>query len=100
MKIVALLILALLIAPVSALSPDEIDTSDLDMPEIDDLDLSGNPIGSLDALEAYVNRLVTAAEELLNFIESIFEMLGMEEDEDVKKLLSVLDEGMDMSGRK
>lgn len=92
-----IIIMSVLIFPVSALSAEEIDTSNLDIPEVETMDLSETPIGSLESIMAYAERLIAAAEELLNFIESIFEMLGMEDNPDVEKLMKILNEGKDMT---
>lgn len=92
-------ILVVLVLPVSAadLSDIGIDTGDLDIPEVDELNFSETPIGSMASLQTYVDHLVSAAMELLNFIESIFNMLGIGEDNDVTNLMSTLEEGMNMT---
>jgi len=92
-----IIITSFFIIPASALSAEEIDTGKLDIPEIETMDLSGTPIGSLESILAYAERLIAAAEELLNFIESIFEMLGMEDNPDVENLMEILNEGKDLA---
>lgn len=102
MKNTALLILALFISagmsmPVCALSLDEIDTDSLNIPDIDKLDFTDTPIGSSASMEKYANHLIEAGEKLLQFIESIFEMLGLENNSDVTNLTKTLHDGQNMS---
>lgn len=92
----ATIIMIIFVAPTSAISPDEIDAEKLDIPNVEAMDYSDTPLGSLESLAAYAEHLIEAAEELLNFIESIFEMLGMEDNPDVERLVDVLNEGKDM----
>ena len=94
----AIISTSLFIFPASAISLEEIDTETLDIPEVEAMDFSGTPTGSLESLAAYAEHLIEAVEELLQFIESIFTMLGMENDSDVERLIDVLKEGKDMAG--
>jgi hypothetical protein len=96
----AVLILAFGIMPASAISLDEINTSGLDIPEIGNMNFTDTPLGTIESLLAYSERLISAAEELLKFIESIFEMLDMENNEDVKNLLNILNESKNISVEK
>lgn len=105
MRNTALLILALLVSasmnmPVCAVSLDEIDTDNLDIPDIDKMDYSDTPLGSSASMEKYANHLIEAGEKLLKFIESIFEMLGLDSNSDVTNLTKVLEDGQNMSTRK
>jgi len=74
----------------------EYDISQLETPVIPVVDYSKAPLGTLDSLKVYVDSLFEAAGELLRFINSIFEMLGMEEDTNVKELLEMYEGGMEM----
>lgn len=95
----AIIVIAFFFFPASAVSLEDIDTEDLDIPEIEAMDFSETPIGSLEALGAYADRLIEAAEEILDFIGSIFEMLGMGEDSNVENLMNVLEDGKDMTAK-
>jgi hypothetical protein len=86
------------IAPATAISIDEIDTGSLDIPEIDPLNFSKTPIGSAGALLTYAEHLIDAVNELLDFIDSIFEMLGMGESPDVGNLMKTLKEEVEGIG--
>ena len=94
----ALIIFAIIVVPVTAISLEEIDTGSLDIPEISPLNFSGTPIGSAEALLTYAERLIDAANELLDFIDSIFEMLGMGDSPDVGNLTKILKEEIDGLG--
>jgi hypothetical protein len=95
--IAAIIITATAICPAAAISAEEIDTGSLDIPELEALDFSETPLGSLESLLTYSERLIKAAEALLDFIDSIFSMLGMEDNTDVENLLNILDEGMNLT---
>jgi hypothetical protein len=95
--VAAILIPALIIIPVHAVSIEEIDTGSLDIPEPDKLNFSATPLGSLESLLTYTERLIKAADELLNFIESMFSMLGMVNDPDVENLMKILKEGANLT---
>lgn len=95
--ITAILIPALIIIPVHAITIEEIDTGSLDIPEPDELNFSATPLGSLESLLTYTERLIKAAEELLDFIGSMFGMLGMENDPDVENLMNILKEGTNLT---
>jgi UPF0288 family protein (methanogenesis marker protein 3) len=78
------------------LTESEINTSKLYSPEVKPLDLSENPVGTLGALQELIDQLTSAADEIIHFIESIFEMLGMEEREEVKNLKDALEDGRNL----
>ena len=94
-----LLTFAMLFAPVSASSVEDFDTDVLDIPELEAMDYSETPLRTLESLAAYAEHLIEAAEELLNFVDSIFEMLGMEENSEVKELMDVLENGANMANK-
>ncbi|UUX93329.1 hypothetical protein [Methanoplanus endosymbiosus] len=75
------------------LTDTEINTSKIYSPEVKSLDLSENPLGTLGALQELIDQLISAADEIIKLIDSIFEMLGMEEREEVKNLKDALDDG-------
>ena len=95
--IAAILIPALIIIPVHAITIEEIDTGSLDIPKLEELNFSDTPLGSPESLLAYSERLIKAAEELLDFIDSIFSMLGMVNDPDVENLMNILKEGANLT---
>ncbi|MBN1432128.1 MAG: hypothetical protein JW931_05105 [Methanomicrobiaceae archaeon] len=95
----ATIIMIIFIVPASGISLEEIDTETLDIPEVEAMDFSKTPIGSLESLAAYAEHLIEAFEELLQFIESIFTMLGMESDSDVKRLMDILNKGKDLTNK-
>ena len=95
----AIIVATLFFAPASAISIEDINTDKLDIPDIGAMNFSGTPPGSLESLGAYAERLVAAAKELLDFIESIFGMLGMDENTDVGELMKILEKGMDITGK-
>ena len=95
--IAAIIITAITICPAAAISVEEIDTGSLDIPELEALDFSETPLGSLESLLTYSERLIKAAEALLDFIGSIFSMLGMEDNTDVENLLNILEDGMNLT---
>ncbi|WP_157202316.1 hypothetical protein [Methanoplanus limicola] len=82
--------------PDTILTDSEINTSKLYSPEVKPLDLSENPVGTLGALQELIDQLTSAADEIIHFIDSIFEMLGMEEREEVKNLKDALEDGRNL----
>jgi len=56
-------------------------------------------IGTIGALQKFVDHLIDAADELLRFIDSIFEMLHMEEMDEIKNLKNVLEDGRRLANR-
>jgi len=71
----------------------EINTSKIYSPEVQPLDLRENPVGTLGALQELIDQLISATDEIMHLIDSIFEMLGMEEREEVKDLRDALEDG-------
>lgn len=82
--------------PDTILTDSEINTSKLYSPEVKPLDLSENPVGTLGALQELIDQLTSAADEIIHLIDSIFEMLGMEEREEVKNLKDALEDGRNL----
>lgn len=72
------------------------DTSKLHAPVVPVVDYSNAPLGTVDALGVYVQSLLRAAGELIRFINSIFEMLGIADDANVKELMEMYDKWMEM----
>ncbi|MBP2133705.1 hypothetical protein J2128_001659 [Methanomicrobium sp. W14] len=97
MKVVLLFLVAMLVLPASAISFEGINTSSLDIPEINEANFTENPLGTLESLEAYAEHLISAADEILKFIESIFDMLGIANDENVTNLMNILNESANIS---
>ena len=71
----------------------KINTSKIYSPEVKPPDFSENPVGTLGALQELTDYLIDAADEMMRLIDSIFEMLGMEETDEVKNLKEVLEDG-------
>lgn len=71
----------------------KINTSKIYSPEVKHPDFSENPVGTLGALQELTDYLIDAADEMMGLIDSIFEMLGMEETDEVKNLKKVLEDG-------
>lgn len=88
------LLLSVLAVQVQAAS--QYDVSMLETPVVPVLDYTETPLGTLDSLGTFVSWLIEAAGELIKFINSIFGMLGMADDTNIKELMEMYESGMEM----
>ncbi|MDE4907157.1 hypothetical protein L0665_00750 [Methanogenium marinum] len=82
---------------IPAVQADELfNISKIDSPDTVSMDYSKTPLGTTDALLGYIQYLSDLTEELVDFIASIFDMLGMEDDPQVNDLMTELNQSRDM----
>ncbi|WP_165077239.1 hypothetical protein [Methanogenium sp. MK-MG] len=87
--------MALLIIP--AVQADQaFNISKIDSPDTVSMDYSKTPLGTTNAFTSFVQYLSDLAEELIEFIASIFDMLGMKDDPHVDDLMTELNQSRDL----
>ena len=64
--------------------------SKIDTPDTVSMDYAKTPLGSIDSLTGFVQYLCDLADEMIEFIASIFDMLGMKDDPHVDDLMTEL----------
>jgi hypothetical protein len=95
LKFFCIICIVLLIIP--AVQADQaFNISKIDSPDTVSMDYSETPLGTTDAFTGFVQYLIDLATELIEFITSIFAMLGMEDDPQVDNLMTELNQSRDL----
>ncbi len=90
-------ILCLVVLTVPAVQADQaFNISKIDSPDTVTMDYSKTPLGTTASCTAFVQYLNDLTEELIEFIASIFDMLGLGDDPQVDNLMTELNQGRNM----